>query len=134
MPPEITDVNTPIVYSDIDANFETDNSGNLRKVTNEDALQQAVDTLIMTPIGSRKFEPNYGTSVPDLVFDPLDEGTAILIRNEIRRGLRNFEPRVSLRNITVVPDYQEHVYKLSVFAVVSGWERIVYERDLVSRS
>ena len=132
--PQIVDAHTEVVYSDIDANFLTDGSGNLHRVTNEEALAQAVDTLISTFVGSRKFEPEYGTSIPDLVFEPLDEVTAILIRNELRRGLKEYEPRVSARGITVTPDYDNNVYTISLLAIVAGWERIIYERDLVSRN
>ena len=131
---EPTDVNTPVVYSDIADDFSRDRFGDLNLVTNEQSVQQAIETLIMTPVGSRKFLPDYGTSIPTLLFEPLDEGTVILIRNEIRRGVKKWEPRVDLRDVKVVPDYEKNELFISVFGIIAGWEKLVYQQTLSLRN
>jgi phage baseplate assembly protein W len=57
--------------------------------------------------------PTYGTSIPDLVFDPLDEDLVETVSDEIR-SVVDFDPRVSLISLDVVPDYDNNLLTASL--------------------
>lgn len=59
---------------------------------------------IFTRRGERVAMSNFGTIIPDIVFEPLDEETVDIIDTEIRAVI-DFDPRVRLTAIRVYPDY-----------------------------
>lgn len=48
---------------------------------------------IYTRKGSRWMMPRFGTSIPDLIMEPLDEGTIDYLESELR-GVIEYDPRV----------------------------------------
>lgn len=59
---------------------------------------------IYTRKGSRVMMPTFGTLIPSLVFEPLDESTISIIEEELLTVF-NFDPRVNLVTLEVVPNY-----------------------------
>jgi phage baseplate assembly protein W len=59
---------------------------------------------IYTQRGSRVMMPTFGTIIPTLVFEPLDEQTVEAVEDELLTVFK-FDPRVSLLNMQVVPNY-----------------------------
>lgn len=59
---------------------------------------------IFTRRGSRVMMPLFGTRIPEIVFEPLDETTISDIENELLTVF-NFDPRVSLLNLTMTPNF-----------------------------
>ena len=47
--------------------------------------------------------PEFGCDLRAFVFDPVNDLTAGLIRREVDRALRRWEPRIDLDNIDVTP-------------------------------
>lgn len=62
---------------------------------------------IFTRQGSRVMMPTFGTQIPALVFEPLDDNTISLIENELM-DVFNFDPRVNLINLNVNPSYDTY--------------------------
>ncbi len=50
---------------------------------------------IFTRKGTRVMMPNFGTIIPDLVFEPIDEATLLTIEDELRTVFQ-YDPRVAL--------------------------------------
>lgn len=59
---------------------------------------------IFTRRGERVNMPTFGTQIPDLTFEPLDEITLDIVQSELE-AVFNFDPRVQLLQLNVVPDY-----------------------------
>lgn len=72
-------------------------------IKNEDAIKKSVTNLVRTILGERYFNPLLGTSVTRNLFEMVDEEIAIIMREEIMSVLKNFEPRIVLRDIKVIP-------------------------------
>jgi phage baseplate assembly protein W len=62
---------------------------------------------IWTRKGERVYMPNFGTSIPDLVFEPLDNITVDLIKEELLTVIKH-DPRVDLINLNVKPYYPKN--------------------------
>lgn len=61
---------------------------------------------IFTKRGERVMMPNFGTVIPEMVFEPLDETTVDIVESEVTRVL-NFDPRVEILEMQVQPDYDQ---------------------------
>ena|SRR5271165_6989003 len=59
---------------------------------------------IFTRRGSRVMMPTFGTRIPEIVFEPLDDTTLSDIENELLLVFQ-FDPRVNLLNLTMTPNY-----------------------------
>ena len=70
-------------------------------VKNENAIKQAIRCLVLTQKGERLFQPDIGCAVFELLFEPLDLMTADAVRDEIINALNQYEPRISLIDVTV---------------------------------
>jgi len=72
-------------------------------IKNEDAIKKSVTNLVRTILGERYFNPLLGTSVTRNLFEMVDEEIGIIMREEVMSVLKNFEPRIVLRDIKVIP-------------------------------
>ena len=84
------------------SSFEFEASGSFRLI---DIELVKLDLLnhIFTRKGERVNMPRFGTSIPDLVFEPLDEETLDTIESELT-FVFEYDPRVELLNLTVTPN------------------------------
>jgi phage baseplate assembly protein W len=76
-------------------------------LVNIDLLNQ-----IYTQRGSRVMMPTFGTIIPELTFEPLDEQTISAVEDELT-AVFNFDPRVILLNLQLTPNFNTS----SLFAV-----------------
>lgn len=65
---------TTSYYKDLNYRYSMD-SGAL-VVSNEDDINRQIALLLSTSLGSRPFEPTYGSQVMKLLWDPVDDITA----------------------------------------------------------
>ena len=70
-------------------------------VKNENSIKQSIRNLILTQKGERLMQPDIGCDVFSLLFEPLDPMTADAVRDEIINTINQYEPRVSLIDVTV---------------------------------
>jgi phage baseplate assembly protein W len=59
---------------------------------------------IFTRKGERVFMPLFGSRIPDLIFEPLDSITLDIIEEDLR-AIFEFDPRVQLLELKIVPSY-----------------------------
>lgn len=59
---------------------------------------------IFTRRGERVMLPAFGTTIPELVFEPLDNDTLDVLEDELRTVF-NYDPRVRLLDLDVQPDF-----------------------------
>lgn len=68
---------------------------------------------IFTRRGERVMMPRFGTRIPDLAFEPLDDVTLIILEEDLRQVVA-FDPRVQLLALNVVPDYDANTVTASL--------------------
>jgi len=97
-------------WRDIDLSFERNLITNDVKVlTDENAVKQAVKNLILTEFYERPFNPSLGCGTRKLLFEPLTPILTVRVKKAIENTLKNYEPRIRVVNIFVVgnPDRNE---------------------------
>ena len=95
-------------------------TNDLVQVKDKAAIVQAMTSLILTNKGERLFQPEIGCDVSGMLFEPLDYGTAGLIKSSIKETLDRFEQRISVNDILCTPDYDNNGYSVEVFYTIVG--------------
>ena len=89
-------------------------------LTNERAITRSVRNLVETIPTERFFNSILGTDIRDTLFSNYDRADVMMIEDQIRETLGNFEPRVSNVGATVkaVPD--DNTFNVTVFFDING--------------
>lgn len=109
---------TNYIYSDLDLTFlPTPATGDVALRYNEQAVIRSVRNLLSTNPGERLFQPDVGSGLNQLLFEPVTPITATLIQNEVIRTITNYEPRVTINTllVTAQPDNNQFNVSLSFF-------------------
>jgi phage baseplate assembly protein W len=94
--------------------LEFQNNKNLI-LKNANLIKQDLINNIFTKKGERVMMTTYGTRIPDLVFEPLDDATVYIVQQDITQVFDN-DPRVTLKALSVIPLYDKST--IMVFADV----------------
>ena len=89
---------------------------------NETAIARSIRNLILTAPGERPFNPELGSEVSRLLFNPMDDITTDSLREQISNTINNFEPRVNLRQVIVQPNFDVGEYDISIRYDIVGIE------------
>lgn len=73
-------------------------------LTDIDLVKLDLLNTIFTPVGSRVMLPTFGTLIPSMTFEPLDDDTIETVVEELSRTFA-FDPRVEEIAINVSPDF-----------------------------
>ena len=95
-------------------------SGDLIALKNENAIARAVRNIVLTSPGEKLFDPDFGSSVSEILFENVDEISAVSIQDEIRNCLNNYEPRVDLVNVDVNPNFDENQFDVKITYKIVG--------------
>ena len=95
-------------------------SGDLIALKNENAIARAVCNIVLISPGEKLFDPDFGSSVSEILFENVDDITAVSIQDEIRNCLNNYEPRVDLVNVDVNPNFDENQFDVKITYRIVG--------------
>jgi phage baseplate assembly protein W len=80
----------------------------ITSVKNDSAIKQSVRNIILTAPGEKPFQPNFGSRVSQLLFEPLDPFLIDTIQSEILNTLTQHEPRIQITRLECKPDYDDN--------------------------
>jgi phage baseplate assembly protein W len=123
------------IYSDLDLTFRRlPVTNDVALSYDEQAVVRSVRNLLLTGFYERPFQPNLGSNLNKLLFEPADQITSNLIESEVRNVISNFEPRVTVNtiNVTISPD--ENSFNLSMTFFVGNNTRATTVTLLLQRS
>ena len=95
-------------------------SGDLIALKNENAIARAVRNIVLTTPGEKFFDPDFGSSVSEILFENVDDITAISIKDEIKNCLQNYEPRVEIIDVNVDPNFDENQFDVIITYRIIG--------------
>ena len=90
------------------------------QVKDKSAIAQAIKSLLLTRKGERPFKPNFGSGLQKALFEPLDYGSAVLIKNEINTSLSIYETRIVVIKINCLVDYNNNGYDIELEYKIKG--------------
>ena len=108
-------------FKDVSMSFKFNPlSGDLITLKNENAIARAVRNIVLTTPGEKFFDPDFGSSVSEILFENVDDITAISIEDEIKNCLANYEPRVELIDVNVEPNFDENQFDVTISYRIVG--------------
>ena len=125
--------NTPKrIYKDIDMSFAPNAlTKDVGKKFDVNAVKQAIKNVLLTKKGEKPFNPNYGSGVYDLLFEPMDYFVSSIMQKEIETTLENYERRVKVIDVICEPNFELNQYEIRIeFYVVGIKEPQVYTNIL----
>jgi len=122
------------VYKDLDLNFTRNPVTNdVTKIEDVDAVKRSVRNLVQTNFYERPFHPELGCGIRELLFENYTPLTGIFLKRKIEEVITNFEPRVSLNQITVDDEPDRNRLKVSIYFYVVGVEDPVVVETFLER-
>ena len=100
-------------FKDLDLNFTAHPiKKDVSMHYNERAVINSVKNLVSTNFYERPFQPFLGSNIRALLFELVDSVVAASLERQITETINNHEPRVSVQDITAIPDPDENGYKV----------------------
>ena len=108
-------------FRDISMTFQNNPlNSDLIALKNETAIARSIRNIVFTLPGEKFFNPNFGSRVSRSLFENIDEISASNIRDEIATSIVNFEPRVELKNVEVIPNYDNNSFDVIITYSIVG--------------
>jgi phage baseplate assembly protein W len=94
--PSVSAADASGLFADLPLDFIAHpNTKDVRPITDVQAIRQAVKILVLSNFSDRPFHPELGCNVTFYLFENADQFTALAIKGEILRVIREHEPRVT---------------------------------------
>ena len=107
--------NSKLTYKDISADFDANAiTGDLDPVKDAISVKRGITNILLTSMYERLFQPELGSNLKDVLFEPIDEITTARIEREVRSAIDAWEKRAEVINVFVDPDEDYNRYKVSV--------------------
>ncbi len=110
-------------FKDISMSFQINPlSNDLIALKNANSIARSVRNIIFTLPGEKMFNPDFGTNITDSLFELLDSTSASVVQDQIKYSLETFEPRISILDIIVTPNFNELGYDVEITYNIIGQE------------
>jgi len=108
-------------FKDISMSFQANPlNDDLIALKNETAIARSIRNIVFTFPGEKFFDPDFGSGVSRLLFDNMDDLTALSLRDEIENSIRNYEPRVQVIDVKVEPNYENNEFNVTLVYRIVG--------------
>ncbi|NJO40783.1 MAG: GPW/gp25 family protein [Cyanobacteria bacterium CRU_2_1] len=91
-----------------------DRSGQIILAAYEESVRQSIWIILGTAKGERVMRPDFGCSIYDLVFEMQTAATAGNVAQVVQDALLQFEPRIDVINVQVMPQSDQEGEKLMI--------------------
>jgi len=75
--------------------------GDFKKITGTAALINSIRNLLLTPLGSYPFDPEYGSLLYKKIFEPADEQTRSEVEYEVKDRILQFHNKVRILSVQI---------------------------------
>lgn len=116
-------------FSDLDLDFIPHPvSGDIVPLTDSASVKRSIRNIMFTGLNERLFNPEFGTNIKQLLFEPINPGTKQTLTLAITNSLKVFEPRATLIDLKVKVSPDENAYEVSiVFSIDNISEVVTYD-------
>jgi len=71
------------------------------RIEDIDVIINSWNNILLTPRGTYDHDPNYGSGLFELIFEPVDGSTKNIIKNEILDSVYHYDNRARIKHINV---------------------------------
>ena len=98
-------------------------TGDLSVIRDSRAIQNSVKNLIMIKPIEVPFNRDVGSTISSLLFEFVDDVTADMIEEEVRRTIAYNEPRVEIRELRITPMPEVNEFRMYMMYNIIGYDR-----------
>ena len=122
-------------FKDISMSFQSNPlNADLIGLKNENPIARSVRNIVFTLPGEKFFEEDFGCRISASLFENMDDITANLIKDEITESIENFEPRVNLLEVEVIPEFDNNQFDVLLIYEIIGTDVPVQELQFALQS
>ena len=122
-------------FKDISMSFKFNPlNGDLIALKNANAISRSIRNIVFTTPGEKFFNEDFGSDISRSLFENIDDLTASNIRDQIRRSIINFEERVDLREVVVLPNFDGNAFDVIIRYDIIGADIPPQELQFVLQS
>ena len=94
--------------------LELNIKGGIREAAGAEKVEQSIRLILGTGYGERVMRPRFGCNLKSLAFAPNNTATANLARYYVEEGLRQWESRIEVLEVTVENDTREATLVIAI--------------------
>jgi len=119
-------------FSDFESNLERiPGREDIARRTNEQAVRDSIRNLVLTDRGERLFQPDIGCDIRGSLFENIDQNTILILKENIKSTIRQYEPRCIIKDIIVNANIDRHeVFVKIIFSVINSNRNLSLTIDL----
>lgn len=103
------------IYSDFFADLTPHpDTGEIVRAVNENAVSRSIRNIIMTNRYERLMNPDFGSGIQSLLFEPMNEATTDALRSTIVKSIENYEPRARVERVYIEANEIAQYYRVTV--------------------
>ena len=122
-------------FKDISMSFQRNPlNGDLIALKNENAISRSIKNIVFTLPGEKFFDPDFGSQLYGILFENIDNISALKIKDEISQSITNFEPRVNLIDVKVSPNFDNNEFNVTIIYEIVGADVPAQELQFVLQS
>ena len=103
--------------------FKHPMSRDIGKKTSATAVKQAIEALLKTNHYERPMQPHIGSDIKKLLFEPMDNITSELLKSEVTQAVTRLEPRASILDTKVTPQYENNRYVVRIIFSIDSTQK-----------
>ena len=108
-------------FKDVSMSFQSNPlNDDLVALKNERAIARSIRNIVFTEPGEKFFNPKFGSEISKSLFENVDQVAASAIRDEIEFSIQEFEPRVEVIEVTVVPNFDSNEMNATIVYEIVG--------------
>ena len=108
-------------FSDLDLDFSAHPvTKDVVKKLNDNAIAGSIRNLLLTSHYERLFNPELGSNLKKMLFEPIDNITTSIIQGMILQTIQNYETRVTIQDVIATPDYDNDRYNIKIVFFINN--------------
>ena len=84
------------------------------RYTNEASVNRSIRNLLLTDRGERLFQPDIGSDIRKLLFEPMSSSTSDIISKFVQDTIRYHEPRAKVLSVEVIAYEEQNAYVITI--------------------
>jgi phage baseplate assembly protein W len=110
-------------FKDISLSFQTNPiSYDIAILKNENSIARTLRNIVLTANGEKFFDQNYGGEIQKSLFESFDNVSASIIKEKVRISIENYESRVRIISLDIIPNEEYYQYDVSLVYEIVGIE------------